>query len=295
MLRLFVIALCVTPQGWCMAAFPYSSVCEILVESGNGYAGGSATLIAVSEDQALLLTCEHVALEAGKEVKINWASLGQLSTGKVLLVGVGQDIAMCICPRPPGLRPVAVKAPVLGGVIVNAGFPGITGTLEWQVGTVTEITETEVTYTCRPIPGMSGGATFDSHGNLVGVITHYGWDSGGSASGSKMIEFVNKFMATTDVQWCQGVEEVDTAIEVAPAEDKINAPEPYFEFVEFIYTEYTGPDTPWSPLLGPKPEPIVEEPEVVSPPVVETFRKSYKARPRSTRKPRGRRLFRRRT
>lgn len=113
--RLFLsIVLLVSCTATVIAAYPYDSICEILVESGRGYSGGSATLIALSDDQALLLTCQHVAERAGKTVKINWAATGETMTGKVIRVAPnGLDAALIVCPRPEGLRAVPDRKSVV--------------------------------------------------------------------------------------------------------------------------------------------------------------------------------------
>jgi len=249
---LATIALLLLPTNL-LAAYPYDSVAEVLVESGNHYNGGSATLIAVSGDQALILSCKHVAEEAGRDIEVHWAATGEQSKGKVLLVGEDQDIAMCICPRPKGIRPVPVTSAGVGQYIVNAGFPGLTGTLEWQQGKILTTGVSEMTYTCRPIPGMSGGATFDRYGNQVGVIIAYSLDCGISSAGDDMRSFINHFVQTSDVTWqfpALGKE----LITCGPASQDVNAPEDFAEFLNFLYDRYVGPDAipSTSPLLDGK-------------------------------------------
>ena len=241
----------------CFAAYPYDSVAELMVKHGNHYNGGSGTLIAVSETQGLILTCKHVVEATGNTVKIHWSATGEISTGKVIKVGRNQDIALIVCPRPKGIRPVPVVLPITNrsGPITNAGYPGVKGVIEWQQGNIRSLTDTQLFYTCRPIPGMSGGATFDRHGNLVGVITHYQNNGGISSSGVEMIRFIldQGSSAITwdypDVEQTSYIGHGDPTTLIPPQED-------YEVFQFYIYLRYTGPlSNHWStPLVDYKEE-----------------------------------------
>lgn len=176
-----------------LAAYPYDAVCEIQV----GRYGGSGTIIAVSETQALVLSCEHVVKSPGRRVKAYWPNVpgGFTSYGKSIAVGGSQDIAAFITQRPPGVRPVVVRLPRWDtGPFTNVGFPRGRGSLEWQQGKYRKLTSTRLYYTvARPVSGMSGGATFDRFGSLVGVIIQHRKYGGVSTSGRKMMEFLDKF------------------------------------------------------------------------------------------------------
>ena len=238
---LLVLAIFFSAYTGTFAAYPYDSVCEILVKARQGYNGGSASLVAVSETQALLLTCEHVCEEAGKEVKILWPATGEKMVGRVLKVGRGLDIAICICPRPKDLRPIPVAYPniITSGVITNAGFPGVTGTLEWQQGKLQGIDYDQIYYSCRPIPGMSGGATFDQYGNIIGVIVAYGREHGFSTSGKAMAIFLADYMINHKVvDWSPGKVQEEVLLDPPPAEDMIRAPKDYEEFHKIMEEDY---------------------------------------------------------
>ena len=176
-----------------LAAYPYDAVCDITV----GRTGGSGTIIAVSETQALVLSCKHVIRRPGRYVKAYWPNVpgGFTSYGWSIDVGGTQDIAAFITQRPPGVRPVRVQLPRIdSGPFTNVGFPSGGAGLEWQQGKFGSLSHSEFYYTvARPVPGMSGGATFDRFGNLVGVIVRYGNSGGVSTSGSEMMEFVDRF------------------------------------------------------------------------------------------------------
>ena len=217
------------------AAYPYSSVAEILVEVGNGYNGGSATLVAVSKSHALLLTAQHVVVRKGKTVHIRWPETQEQLVGEVVRIGQGQDIALIMCPRPKNLYPVPVILPVIreSGPITNAGFPGSEGVLKWQQGEIISLSDTVLTYTCKPISGMSGGATFDKYGNLIGVITHYSLRGGGSASGVKMMEFLRRNYASTE-WWEVGVESTEeTPASALPDDFLFEAPDGFYDLDEY--------------------------------------------------------------
>lgn len=239
------IALIVASAATALAAYPYDSICEILVPEASGYSGGSATLIAVSDTQALLLTAQHVVSRPGKSVKISWPATGAHSKGKVIRIAPnGLDAALILCPRPDGLRPVPVAPidPCKSEYIVNAGFPGITGTLEWQAGKVTDLTKVDLRYSCRPIPGMSGGCTFDQYGNLVGIIQYYSREGGGSTSGVAMLTFLRDYILENTVAWEADYPQRETFLEQGTPESQIVAPSAWNEFIVYLYEEYeTGP------------------------------------------------------
>lgn len=242
-MKRFVLAVCLLlcSCAGAFAAYPYDSICEIRI----GRSGGSGTLIAVSETQALVLSCQHVAERPGMTVRINWAATGEQSEGKVRAIGDnGLDIALVICPRPEGLQPVPVTLPswVSTKKIINAGFPGLTGTLEWQTGKVLAISTEEIRYSCRPVPGMSGGATLDQNGNLVGIITRYGPRYGLSTSGTDMMNFIARFMKNTEVKtWKAGIIDYAEEAPEGPKETYIDAPEDWYEFNQYIWDHYIRP------------------------------------------------------
>ena len=236
----------------CLGAYPYDSVAELMVKQGNGYNGGSGTLIAVSDTMGLILTCRHVVLTPGNIVKVHWAATGEITTGKVVKVGQTQDIALVICPRPRELRPVPHTMPTYGRRIINAGYPGVKGVLEWQEGQIKSLTDSQVFYTCRPIPGMSGGVTFDKFGNLVGVITHYQPNGGISSSGVQMIKFIGEFLEKPvrvwDLPGCQCEEGILPGV----LEQQITQPSDPYAFRLFLWFNYTGPASgSWSTPLYP--------------------------------------------
>ena len=254
-MRSLLIALVLfTSQVTAWGAYPYDSVAEIAAPSGDGgFSGGSATLIAVSENHALLLTCWHVVERAGNTIDVNWAATGEIGQGTVLRVDSEQDIALCVCNRPKGLRPVPVTEPdkIKSGRLTNAGFPGLSGILEWQTGEIVSITDMRLFYTCRPVPGMSGGATFDKYGNLVGVITHYQLDGGISASGNRMMRFIRDTLRGKS-GWKREPAQFVAEIAQADGVKKNEAPQDSFaEFEWHVWLNYTGlyPNPQTSPLI----------------------------------------------
>lgn len=223
------------------AAYPYDSICEVRI----GKSGGSGTLIAVSQRQALILSCQHVTGRVGRTVRVNWSATGEKSNGKVFAVGSGGlDIALIVCPKPTGLQPVPVTIPSWASTkkIINAGFPGLDDRLEWQTGRVIGIDVDELRYSCRPVPGMSGGATLDQNGNLVGVITRYGPRYGISTSGTAMMSFVGKFMKTTKVEtWKAGIIDYSDVVPDGPEDAVIVTPKDWNKFLDHVFEEYILP------------------------------------------------------
>lgn len=292
---LLVLAIFFSAYTGTFAAYPYDSVCQIAVKAMKGYNCGSASLVAVSEKHALLLSCQHVCGKSGNEVQVLWPATGETCLGRVLKVGArgfdGRhlDIAICICPRPKGLRPIPVAYPnsVTSGTLTNAGFPGCTGTLEWQQGTLNGIDYDQIYYSCRPIPGMSGGVTFDQWGNQVGVVVAYGRQYGFSTSGKAMAHFLADYMINHKVKkWSPGEVQEKVMLEAPPTEDMIRTPKDFEEFKEILAEDYKI-------IVEPMLEPAAEDTELKEAATLEVrekrVRKSVTGR-RSFR----RRLFRRR-
>ena len=243
MLKRFILSIVLLAASCtaALAAYPYDSVAEILVDVGQQYAGGSASLIATTEDQALLLTCQHVVQRVGNTVLINWVATGEEVEGKVVAIGKnGLDVALVVCPRPADLRAIPVSSfkPCKDEQIINIGFPGLQEVLEWQVGTVTSLDETDLRYTCRPITGMSGGATLDVYGNLVGVIQYYNPDGGGSTSGVDMLVFLRDYVRSAAVKWAADMPEKVKKLGTPTDVPEVGAPESYREFLIYLYQEY---------------------------------------------------------
>ena len=261
----FSIALLFAGTLTALAAYPYDSVCEVAVPNGRQMNAGSATLIAVTEDKALLLTCQHVVLSVGKTVHVNWAATGETSRGKVVAIGKnGLDIALIVCPRPEGLEPVPVASfdPRKDEPILNIGYPGVQGFVAWQMGTVISLNTTDLRYTCRPISGMSGGATLDMYGNLVGVIQYYNPKGGGSTGGRKMLEFLRDYILSGKVKWVADHPQHEVVAPTPPEAIELKAPEEWRAFLIYLYTEYDdGPLAYWLEQFDPQP---TEAPKVAA-------------------------------
>lgn len=249
-----VLTLCVCCNLF--AAYPYDSIAKIVV----GKSGGSATLVAVTDSEALLLTAAHVAMRVGNNVRVVWPS-GDRSTGKVIELGKYKyDIAMVLCPRPKGLRPVPITLPnsLSTGRITNIGYPGNLG-LEWQTGELYGISRGQITYSCRPIPGMSGGATLDQYGNLIGVITRYGPRSGESSSGTDMMNFVSRYMKSAQAKtWETQAASFSEPVAKGKSEQEILAPDDWESYILYIGLVYNV--HPFEPEPEPLPEVKEKEP-----------------------------------
>jgi hypothetical protein len=220
-------------------------VAEIAVKKGARFNGGSATLIAVSETQGLLLTCQHVVLAKDKEVFIRYRN-GTKSRGKVYsLAPNGLDAALVICPRPEGINPVPVVQPSSnsGQTIINCGYPGNDHVLRWQRGTTTSQNSVELRYDVRPIPGMSGGATFDEYGNLIAVVQFYNRRGGGSTGGSGLRSYLAAFIkSNAKVAWGGPPGPNESEFELVAEGSMQDAPDEFSDWALWTWNEFeTGP------------------------------------------------------
>lgn len=177
------------------AQSPYNAVCTVGIPSVNHY--GSGTLIAVSDDYGLVLTCAHVAKKKGLKADLVWTLDGVTSTGTVVAVHTENDLAAILCRRPHGIEAVPVRLPDrANGPFVNIGHPSYGRTIpHWQVGNYISVSSNRFIYDVKPYPGMSGGGTFDRQGYLCGVVIAYSklTQEGISASGVALGSFVDQF------------------------------------------------------------------------------------------------------
>ncbi len=188
-------ALCVPAAS--RADHPYDAVCRVVVQkTPRRPVGGSGVLIGVSGGKALILTAAHVAIEPGLPASCDWA--GQVTRGRVLRVAPDTDAALLLVARPDGVYAVSVAMPSKQtGPFVCAGYPGYDrGTLRIQTGEYAGLNRGTLTVTCRPEPGMSGGAVFDRHGRVVGAVSAYDvWQNLGYAgSGPAMLDLVDDYL-----------------------------------------------------------------------------------------------------
>lgn len=196
MIKRFLFALLLsTICAPALAEYPWDSVCKVSVAlRANAYNGGSGTLIAVDETSALVLTVKHVAERVGLPTVCNWN--GVRCEGTVLAVSPNADLALLRVKRPAGVRPVPVAAAAPDtGPFVMAGYPGYDREhLRWQQGTYVDHDSITLVVTCRPEPGMSGGATFNRYGQVVGAVSAYGPANGYAGDGSALRALVAPYL-----------------------------------------------------------------------------------------------------
>lgn len=193
-----VLALgCVSPV---LAAYPAASVCELRVQMPGRYEQGSGTLIGVAGDKGLVLTAGHVPESVGRHLRVMWRMAGvEESDGVcVAVTDTNADLALIVCPRPRGLRPVPIvpfdesKSPWTSMGFRDSKFWTVDAThCDYKGGRM----YLNGTYK----HGMSGGPTFDRDGNLVGVVSaidNANEDEatlGMSGDGPKLQELINQF------------------------------------------------------------------------------------------------------
>jgi hypothetical protein len=196
MIRRSLLAVCLVLLSslQALAAFPYDSVCAVVI---NGRIGGSGTLIAVNEDKAVILTCRHVAMRVGNKAECTFLN-GVTVSGRVHAIHPDRlaDMALLVMDRPEGVEPVPMAVASEGTApFVLTGYPSYSrDKLRWQLGDFYSVSKSELIVTCRPEKGMSGGAAFDRYGRVIGVVAAYGPNYGVVGGGTEWINWVEKYI-----------------------------------------------------------------------------------------------------
>jgi S1-C subfamily serine protease len=196
-----------------LAAWPWDAVCDITNlkkdwdrESGRWINhGGSGTLVGVSNDTGLILSCAHLWENGGKTAEVKFLSIKQPFRGQVLAVDHQNDLSAISITAPKGIAtPKAVRAArPEDGVLVAAGFPFYSkGELHWTSGKFLNYSGSDLHFAARPYvhSGFSGGAVFAMDGSLVGVVSGYDYNAGVNRgwsiapSGQALEKFASRFM-----------------------------------------------------------------------------------------------------
>ena len=172
----------------------FKATCRIRVGGGQG----SGTLIAVSDDEALVLSCRHVGQSVNAIAQLEWPSaVDQKTTGRVLANVAGttynNDLSLFICDRPNGIEPVRMaKFDPNNGPWTAVGFKS--DQCYEAIGDVASEKDGLVTVNCPWTQGMSGCGLFDKYGCIVAVIVASDMKSFGLCSdGIALHELVRKY------------------------------------------------------------------------------------------------------
>lgn len=166
---------------------PYESVCRVAVEKpGNKLSVGSGTLVGVSGDTALVLTCRHVTELEGRACEMTWRT-GEKTKGRVVEVqperrgnALSNDLALIVCDRPAGISPVeVVKFRAEDGPFYSYGYRPEKGNVMNMLVSVSRTAREHegLIYLSAPVlPGLSGGATCNRFDQQVGVCVAADFD-----------------------------------------------------------------------------------------------------------------------
>lgn len=180
-----VLAVWLLLASTAVAKYPYDSV-------GRVAAGGTCTMVEVADGKGLMTTCAHVVATVG-ETDVYWPAVKQTRKCKTVYVNYDLDIALLVCDNPP-VPAVSVKENKEGSPLIAAGFPYYDrAALHWQPGMVLGSDDTVAWTTNRPVAGMSGGAGFDTEGNLIGIVRLYNEFFGGMVAGDNLIIVVQLY------------------------------------------------------------------------------------------------------
>lgn len=213
MKQLLAICFAILLAGRVLAEWPYDAVCDVVIplQSGDS-AGGSGTLLGVSEQTGLVLTCWHV-VEGGRmdSITCTFPATGSRHRGRLIGSDSAYDLAAIEIENPPEIAtPVIARARRDEGPFVCAGFPwNGGGRLRTTVGDYMGFPQGQGVSSWAPsmlhtrthvISGYSGGARFNKHGEYVGVISGMTGDSPQNmdrtwgAGGDALERFVDRFL-----------------------------------------------------------------------------------------------------
>jgi len=144
--------------------------CRVTVGDGST---GSGTLIEVTKDAGLVLTCSHLFDTATAQIVVTFAGGGQFAA-RLVTRDRAHDLAALLI-RPPRLAPVAVNDGEPSGSLRACGF-GPNGQFRFVIGHVVgHATAAGAAYPSLTMngavrPGDSGGGVLNTAGQLVGVV-----------------------------------------------------------------------------------------------------------------------------
>lgn len=167
---------------------PYTAVCQIRVSGGQG----SGTLIAISDDEALVLSCRHVAESVDAAAKFEWLGVtGQITAGRAIAVVPGQtfnnDLSLFVTSIPDGVKPVRIaKFDPENGPWRCVGYRD--GQMYEAVADEAEEKDGLITFNSPWIQGQSGGPCFDKNNCIVGVIVGSDLKTYGVAADGKYLQ-----------------------------------------------------------------------------------------------------------
>lgn len=202
--RLLALALVLCAAAAVSAAPPYDSIALIRMTSPSNGSGGSGVYIGNVDNSAVILTCKHVAEKSGDSCIVQFG--GTQYEGIVASVHKTVDCAIILTSIPKGVAPVAFSKLVPTKntePYVLAGFPGLDRSrLYYCIGRYQELTDQFLIVQCSPKPGMSGGACFNSNGELCGLVAAVDEKNnlGYCTAGKAFVEYVVGYLTGGPIQ-----------------------------------------------------------------------------------------------
>jgi S1-C subfamily serine protease len=202
LLSLFIVAV----LSLVACAHPHDAVCDItnerseIVDGRRAWPGGSGTL--VSSD-GFILSCGHLFENGGRSAKLSFKSVKGQWRARVVDVDFRNDLSLLKISNPPKLDiPRVCAASRADGPFDAVGFPGdLQGEIEWSRGNFIRLTpSSRVETRCQVRSGYSGGALFNRHGEVCGVVcgmtgpNENQMDRCYAPSGDALLNFVGRYI-----------------------------------------------------------------------------------------------------
>jgi hypothetical protein len=249
---------------------PLPSVARIIVPEKDGISYGSGTLVAVREQNGLIVTNWHVVRDASGPISVLFPDTFQ-SPAQVLKVDQDWDLAALAIWKPHAApMPISIQPAQPGEDLLIAGY----GSGQWRAsagkctqyvspGSKLPMEMVEVAATARQ--GDSGGPIVNARGELAGVLFGSGHGATSGSYSGKVREFLTSLAPEMAVEQPLAKPQPLIAAAPTPMPNWPGAKPPPSNSIPIAKAEIPAakPD-PYGPPVAPEPPTVSETPATLA-------------------------------